>query len=235
MFAAALALVFALLVPVPFGSSDCSDVHVIGARGSGQPAGYGEQVGPIVDAVLDSAWSQGRSATAAALDYPAISVSDSFGLVLLTGDYDASVRAGVGALIGAIDERRVSCPSSDLVLVGYSQGAQVIKLALADAPSATRIAAVVLLADPTRNPDDVGLVRLGDPTLEAEGAFGAIALPDFFRTVAIDVCAEGDGVCERTRRSLTAHTEGYQDAAQHVVPWLRAEFDDRLASISRWR
>jgi cutinase len=230
-----LALIAMLLLPVQTSVDGCSDVHVIGARGSGQQAGYGEQVAPVVEAITLSMAGRGLSVASSSLEYPAISVSDSFGLVLINGRYDASVHAGVTALRATIGRLAGECPTTDVVLVGYSQGAQVIKTALEGSQPGYRISGVVLLADPTRDRSQLGITRLGDPAVERSGSFGAIALPDHLRTVTIDVCAEGDGVCERGRRSFTAHTEGYRDAPQLIAPRLLLELEEHIGSFGLLR
>ncbi|HSJ72416.1 MAG TPA: cutinase family protein [Acidimicrobiia bacterium] len=230
MWLAAISLIVALIAPAPSITPECSMIHVIGARGSGQSNGFGDQVEPVVKSIVAVSTSVGLSATSEALDYPAISISDSLGLALINGEYDASVRAGVNELWAAIGRVSRACPSTDIVLVGYSQGAQVIKTALAGTVPTHRIATVVLLADPTRDPAQIGLFRLGDPTTLRTGAFGAIALPDHVRTVTLDVCAAGDGICERGRRDFLAHTEGYRDAAG----WVTSIVERRLDARARW-
>ena len=222
------ALVLALVSPATPVADGCADVVVVGVRGSGQAPGFGDQVAPVIEELEAAIEGRGLSVRSVALEYPAISVSDSFGLVLLTGDYDRSVRAGVDSLRATFDASRSSCPATEFVLVGYSQGAQVIKTALAGTPPTIPIAAVVLLADPTRDSAQRGIVRLGDPSVERNGTFGAIALPHHVGAVTTDVCATGDGVCERGRQSFTAHTEGYGDAGLIVLPYVLAEFDSRL-------
>ena len=234
MALAVTALVLTLLLPVTYAPNACADVHIVGVRGSGQ-SGYGEQVGDVVDAAVNAISAQGRSVTTDSLPYPAVSITDSFGLVLLNGDYERSVLSGVGALGASLEAITASCPMSDIVLVGYSQGAQVIKLALSASRPDHRIASVVLLADPTRDPSQRGILRLGDPSVEREGSFGPVALPDHIRTVAIDVCAPGDGVCERGRSDLAAHIDGYRDAAGAVIPWLLTDLAQRIAGPSPLR
>jgi hypothetical protein len=230
MVLATLSLIFALVMP-SLGTPDrCPDVHVIGVRGSGQVA-YGSQVEGVVDAVRDGAATMGLDTAAEAIEYPSISVTESLGLVLINGEYDRSVAAGVDALRSAMRRVADRCPRTGLALVGYSQGAQVIKSALDGSTPGLHIAAVVLLADPTRDAAQAGITRLGDPSVAADGAFGAIALSDHLRAVAVDVCAAGDGVCERGRRSLVAHTEGYADAGPLVVPFVLAELSDRLPTV----
>lgn len=218
-------LVSLLLVPLTAPTS-CSDVYIVGIRGSGQ-SGFGEQVGSVIESLAPAIGVTGRSVSEEALDYPAISVSDSFGLVLFNGAYDRSVAAGVAALDARLRAIGNECPGSEIVLVGYSQGAQVIKERFANAEPRSRVSAVVLLADPTRSRMGTSMIRLGDPSVDADGAFGAIDLPHHVAAVAVDVCAEGDGVCEQGRRNLLAHTEGYADP-EPIVERVMAELGDRL-------
>ncbi|MGI9529206.1 MAG: cutinase family protein, partial [Acidimicrobiia bacterium] len=137
------------------------------------------------------------------------------------------VNAGVDALRATLEPAEAVCPSTEFLLVGYSQGAQVIKSTLTGVQPSVPIAGVVLLADPTRDATQRGIVRLGDPLAERNGAFGAIALPQHVSAVAVDVCAAGDGVCERGRQSFTAHVDGYDAAPELVVSFVLAELDSR--------
>ena len=225
---AVFALLVSLILPAPFARGACDDVRVIGIRGSGQPPGFGEQVEPVVEAVGAAMTSTGRTVESVPLEYPALSLADSFGLALFTGEYEASVVAGAEALLADLEATADRCPDTEFVLVGYSQGAQVIKAALADSVPLRHIAGLILLADPTRDHRQAGVARLGDPTVERPGAFGAVPVPDHLRALTVDVCAPGDGVCERGRDSLFAHTRGYDDAAPGIVSFLVAELDDRL-------
>jgi pimeloyl-ACP methyl ester carboxylesterase len=220
MLVPVVALVVALLIPVQnAGIGGCEDVHIIGVRGSGQ-TDYGEPVGSVVTGTAASVRRTGRSVIAHSLDYPAISISDSFGFALLNGDYSRSVAAGVEALRSDLDTIRNLCPDTQVVLVGYSQGSQVIKNTAVDRPPVDRIAAVVLLADPTRDVTQPGIVRLGSG-LDGSGAFGSITLPDHLRTVAIDVCAVGDGVCGTG--GFLSHIDGYEEFAPPIVLHILSE------------
>ncbi len=130
MFVPTIALVISLLIPAQIaGVSECDDAHIIGARGSGQ-TNYGDQVGAVVAGTAMSIRQTGRTVAAHPLEYPAISISDSFGLVLLNGDYGRSVKAGVDSLLSDLDALREECPLTQIVLIGYSQGSQVIKTAM---------------------------------------------------------------------------------------------------------
>ncbi len=208
----ALLLVAALLVP-SFGQRDgCADVFVVGVRGSGQ-SGYGQQVSGAIDVIVEQIVSSGRTVTDVPLEYPAISVSDSFGLVLINGDYDRSVERGVQELRSVLAQESVRCGASSIVLVGYSQGAQVIKEAVAGSVPDVRIGALVLLADPTRDPSQPGVTRIGAPSTARGGSFGPLGLPEHLRPLTIDVCVLGDVVCESGRLVIGAHVNGYSDLA----------------------
>ena len=206
----ALMLVAALLVPSLGQPNGCPDVFVVGVRGSGQ-SGYGQQVSGTVEVLVERIASSGRSVTDVPLEYPAISVSDSFGLVLINGDYDRSVARGVRELRRVLSVETARCGASSIVLVGYSQGAQVIKEAVAESVPDVRIVALVLLADPTRDPSQPGVIRIGARSTARGGSFGALALPQRLRPVTVDVCALGDVVCERGRLVFGVHVNGYRD------------------------
>jgi cutinase len=230
VFVPVLALVISLLIPAQIaGISGCEDAHIIGVRGSGQ-TNYGEQVGTVVTETATSIRQTGRTVADHALDYPAISISDSFGLVLLNGDYDRSVKAGVDSLLSELDAIRDECPFTQIILIGYSQGSQVIKTAMEDRSPIDRIASVVLLADPTRETTQPGVVRLGSEG-DRSGAFGSIMLPDHLRTVAIDVCAVGDGVCGRG--GFLSHIEGYADFVEPIVRYVLTELTASLLRFLR--
>lgn len=220
VFVPAIALVVALLIPAQHGGiGGCEDVRIIGVRGSGQ-VGYGEQVGGVVVEAAGGVLRTGRTVSVHSLDYPAISVSDSFGLVLLNGDYDRSVQVGAEALRSDLDSIGDDCPLTQIILVGYSQGSQVIKTAMEHRTPIDRISAVVLLADPTRDTTQRGIVRVGSG-LEGSGAFGSILLPNHLRTVAIDVCAVGDGICGSG--GFQAHIGGYADFSEAVLKYVLGE------------
>lgn len=182
----------------------------------------------MVEEILHGVVGTGRSAAASPVDYPALSLADSFGLALFTGEYAASVEAGGEALLAEMRAIAAACPSTEFVVVGYSQGAQAIKAALEELRPELAIASIVLLADPTRDPEQPGITRLGDPAGERSGALGAVAIADHLRAVTIDMCAPGDGVCERGRQGLLAHSRGYVDAPELVTRLVLAEFAERL-------
>ena len=221
---ASLALVLSLLSPLLGGAADgCPDYQIIGARGSGQ-AGFGTQVGGVVEDLEETLARAGYDVESIPLDYPAISLVDSFGLALFTGEYDASVDKGVTALAARLDTAANVCPGTGIILVGYSQGAQVVKRTMADRPPVDRIVSVVLLGDPTRDILQSGLVRLGAPFIESEGSLGGFPIPDQIRPLTVDICAVDDSVCSNSGFSFSGHIEGYDDAYESIGPYVEARF-----------
>jgi acetylxylan esterase len=86
--------------------------HIFGARETTAPAGYGS-AGTFVNEILNAY----PGSTAEAINYPAAGNSDAA--------YASSVQAGVKAVTSQVSSFASKCPSTQLVLVGYSQGAQI--------------------------------------------------------------------------------------------------------------
>ncbi|KKK19420.1 acetylxylan esterase precursor [Aspergillus ochraceoroseus] len=84
-------------------------------------AGYGSS-STVVNLVLN-AYS---GSTSEAIDYPACGGQSSCGGV----SYSDSVVAGVKAAASAVNSFNSKCPSTELVLVGYSQGGEIFDAAL---------------------------------------------------------------------------------------------------------
>ncbi|BGP16667.1 hypothetical protein JCM10213_000417 [Rhodosporidiobolus nylandii] len=90
---------------------DCATgVHIIVARGSGESAGKG-----IIGQVATLVKKQVSGSDSMAIDYPAS-----------LQDYQSSSSKGVSAMTSAIQSYLQQCPDSKIVLMGYSQGAQVV-------------------------------------------------------------------------------------------------------------
>ncbi|KAM5430221.1 hypothetical protein McanMca71_007298 [Microsporum canis] len=129
-------------------NANCKAVHIIVARGTNEEPGEGPQ-GPIADAIENML---GGTADSAALDYPAS----------IFPTYAKSVATGVTNMKKMITEYATRCPQSKLVLMGFSQGAQVIGDTLCGTdeaffPSTEPIA-------PTLGKKVVAAVLMGDPT-----------------------------------------------------------------------
>lgn len=131
----------------------CPKLHVFGARETTVPQGFGSS-GPVVDMIL----AANPGATKEEIFYPATG-GDSYG---------SSVRAGVSAVTNQISKFSAQCPQTQIVLVGYSQGAQIMDDAVCGggdtseqinnttAPIANavvaQVKAIILMGDPRHTP-----------------------------------------------------------------------------------
>ena len=90
----------------------CPNIHVFGARETTVSAGYGSSA-TVVDLILNSH----SGATSEAINYPACGGQSSCGGI----SYANSVVGGINAVVTAVNNFNSECPSTELVLVGYSQ------------------------------------------------------------------------------------------------------------------
>src|SRR3954467_8631579 len=161
----------------------CPDLHWIGAAGSGERTGADlttyNGMGRVVNESLYDLSSQlqhdGRTMTAEAVDYPAVPVPDDNGGVGAWLGFMGSVDTGAKALGDQYATFVAQCPSSKVVLAGYSQGAMVVHRNLQTLAASPNLAAVLLIADGDRRPED--------PTLNLGTASG---IPERGKGVAQD-------------------------------------------------
>ena len=150
----------------------CSDVEVVFARGTNEPPGVGIVGQAFVDAL--SAQVGGRSVGVYAVNYPA---SDNYVSSAANGSDDA--RAHIQDVV-------TGCPSTKVVLGGYSQGAAVTDMATAAMPPqiADRVAAVALFGTPSSAFSS--MLAGGEPLPTTSPAYAA---------KTIDLCMDGDPIC----------------------------------------
>ena len=220
------------------GATSCDQkVTVIGVRGSGDP-----QAGDtLTDKYGDSVHGMGKPGAALAVAlanklprgevsflpivYPAVGLLDNWRQIInaagaglhigFLGAYTGSVKDGTAALHKTIDDEERICGSSEkLVLVGYSQGAQVVgDVYERDLTSAARkqVAGVVVFGDPYFNPRDSAADRKGfDPIRH-----GALGTRPLYPTGApvFSVCHDRDPICQGAGPvSFSQHTNYQNDA-----------------------
>jgi hypothetical protein len=192
----------------------CPDVHWIGAAGSGEREGSDLTVyngmGRVVYQSLTELAAQlqrdGRTLTAEAIDYPAVPVPDDNGGVGAWMGFMGSVDTGAAALGKQYDDFVQQCPTSKVVLAGYSQGAMVVHRNLQALAASPNLAAVLLVADGDRRPDDPtlnlgtvsGLPKHGKGVAQDWPILAhapAVLSPDI-GAKTISVCDLGDAVCD---------------------------------------
>ncbi len=160
-------------------ATDCSDVEVVFARGTDEPAGIGKVGKAFVESLRPML--KGKTITTYAVKYPA------------SWDF---MKAAVGAndMSKRVQTIVAQCPDTKIVLGGYSQGAAVVDV-VATAPiaglgytaplpatAADHITSIVVFGNPS--------ARIGNPLTRMSTIFGA-------RTA--DLCAPADPVCSLGR------------------------------------
>ncbi|OMP84230.1 Cutinase [Diplodia seriata] len=136
--------------PQPPQPAACAQLTVIYARGTTEPGPIGLIAGPPLKAALQEQMGGG----AGAVDFQGVDYAADVAGFLVGGDPEGS------ALMAAMVERALAdCPASDVVMAGYSQGAQLVHNAaeMLDRDAAAKVAAVVVFGDPD-NPDPVAQV-----------------------------------------------------------------------------
>lgn len=207
----------------PQGAVDsCPRVVVIGVRGSGQAAGYGPQVWDTVKNILPN--SGDPSTDKKWLNYPARGrFFNLFGAFLQLsgvglGAYHDSVNDGKTELRKRIETWTQACDSrfTKIVLVGYSQGAQVVADIYQEmwrqdsANTVGWIYGMVLFGDPYFNRNSVGTIA---PLSVLDGNYiGSLgrrpAFPVSQAARILSYCHRGDPVC-RGRIGLKRPHENY--------------------------
>ena len=185
----------ALLTPVPFASADaCPDVEVVFARGSGEPPG----VGGVGQAFVDSLNSRvgSRSVGVYPVNYAAstdFGGGVNFARTFVDGIRDASTH---------IESTAANCPSTRIVLGGYSQGAALAGFVTSAAipkevPAA--YASYVPKPLPSELANHVAAVTLfGRPSNQWLQSFGAppITIGPLYAPKTIELCAPDDTICD---------------------------------------
>jgi cutinase len=196
----------------PAGAEACPNIDVVFARGTLEPPGVGVTGQAFVDAL--NAQLAGRNIGVDPVDYPA---SLNF----------QTAADGVADAANRVTSIAASCPSTRIVLGGYSQGAAVAAYTTTDTipdgyplpdgitgplPPATaaHVAAVALFGKPSS-----GFLDLVDRNAPP------IVIGQNYAGKTIELCAPGDPVCDPGGRDRAAHSSyksnGMADQAAEFV------------------
>jgi cutinase len=180
-----------LAAPAPPASADpCPDVEVVFARGTGEPPGVGGIGQAFVDALR--AKTGAKSVAVYPVNYSAsadFADSIQFALTVIDGIRDAS---------GHIQATASGCPNTRIVLGGFSQGAAVAGFVTSAEVPPGIPAAFVPPPMPPEVANHVAAVALfGKPSNQFLTDAGAppITIGPLYVPKTIDVCAQGDTIC----------------------------------------
>lgn len=160
-------------------------------------------------------------------------------------DYVISIDYGVRELKSLIKEQALHCPDQEFILSGYSQGAMVVHIALAELAeegspviSSSRIKLVALLADPLRQGNGVGShfgnALTGHSSLPLAGDQGMLIdagfvldliqrgewktdIPSPLQEVTAEYCDYGDMICAPAIDKLD---EGVEIHSSYGPEWM---------------
>lgn len=190
----------------------CPDLHWIGAAGSGERGpeaslngGMGKVMYQSYLAFQQQAARNGETVTAEAVIYPATEVPLDGGILDWAG-FIGSVDQGTGALANQYANFVRQCPSTKVVLAGYSQGAMVVHRNLQALEASPNLSTALLIADGDRRPEDPTLnlgtasgvpgERLGVAQDWPILAHAPAPLSPVIGSRTISVCDYGDAVCD---------------------------------------
>jgi len=190
----------AVIVAPPATAVPCPDIEVVFARGTGEPGG----VGRVGQAFTDALSSQvgGRTVTSYAVNYPA--------------SYDFLTTAeGAADATNHIASMALQCPSTKIVLGGYSQGAAVMDMLAGVPPLGNKIGEIGSAPPlPVGGAVVVSSVAVfGNPATKFGNPLTSVGQ---FAGRAIDLCKDGDPICSDGRNPL-AHRGYENDMAQQAA------------------
>jgi len=194
-FALAACFLSASAIPTAAPTSPCAAVHIIAARASTEAPGPGI-IGALVTQVQNSSK---QTVSTVAVDYPAT----------LT-NYASSSAQGTSATMTLLNNQVKACPSQKIVLVGYSQGAQVIGDAVAGGGGAVGLGPATAPVSAAVANKVVAIVQMGDPrhvpgesfdrgTSVRDGLFPRLASQQYSSTLQpriLSFCDFNDPFCD---------------------------------------
>lgn len=174
-------------------AATCSEVHVVAARGTNEPGGawsqyhLGTVVGNPVYNAIDAALA--ATTTAYRVNYPASLTQP------------MSVQAGNRDLVDHVVAQAAACPEQKFVLVGYSQGANVVANSIGISSAGAKVGGPIVATLPASvEPRIAALLLFGNPIREI-----GKAVTGTYAERTYDVCNDDDPVCDPGGSNWNVH------------------------------
>jgi len=165
----------------------CTDIDVVAARGTFEPGTLGFIVGDPVYSALQRKIT-GKSLSSYKVNYPAD--------LSLT-----SAAQGNTDLVNHVRSQAASCPNQRFILVGYSQGANVVDNSIGISSAGAVVGSPIVATIPAALEPKVSAVLLFGNPIRAIGK----SVTGTYQSRTIDFCAAGDPVCENGGGDTGAH------------------------------
>lgn len=189
------------LLPKRDGPPMCQQYIIIQARGTNEPQGPSAGFA-LMNALVMGSWSGGNEYF---VQYPA--------------NWNQISVEGTDDIINKVMTITQSTSDHCIILQGYSQGAAATTNALnqLNGTAAETVKGVFLIGNPLRKPNLSCNVNStgGNSTaaslgIEMKLLTNLSGIPDSFVNKTLDVCIDGDGICDST------NGDGYGDKGQHL-------------------
>jgi len=175
-------------------AATCSDIDVVAARGTFEPGTLGAIVGDPVYSALQKKLT-GKNLTSYKVNYPAD--------LSLT-----SAAQGNADLVNHVNSQAAACPNQRFVLVGYSQGANVVDNSIGISSDGAVVGSPIVATIPAALEPRVAAVLLFGNPIRALGK----SVTGTYQSRTIDFCAKGDPICENGGTDVLAHLGYASDA-----------------------
>ncbi|QWB21311.1 MULTISPECIES: cutinase family protein [Streptomyces] len=193
----------ATLSAPPASAAACSDVELVSARGTFEPGTLGFIVGdPVLSALQKKA--AGKNLTSYKVNYPA----DLSPTSAAQGNLD---------LVNHVKSQAAACPNQKFVLVGYSQGANVVDNSIGISSAGAVVGSPIVATLPAAVEPKVAAVLLFGNPIRALGK----SVTGTYQSRTLDLCAQGDPVCENGGGDVGAHLS-YRDDADAAATFAAA-------------
>ncbi|MEU2282676.1 cutinase family protein [Streptomyces sp. NPDC013178] len=172
----------------------CTDIDVVAARGTFEPGTLGFIVGDPVYSALQKKIT-GKTLSSYKVNYPAD--------LSLT-----SAAQGNADLVNHVKSQAAACPNQRFVLVGYSQGANVVDNSIGISSAGAVVGSPIVATVPAALEPRVAAVLLFGNPIRALGK----SVTGTYQSRTLDLCAQGDPICENGGDDVLAHLGYTADA-----------------------